>query len=110
MTKVMLGTAFALLASALFASALFSIGACASGSSGNPLCTCASTEKFDGHQCVAAADFVAPTGCTDDGTSVCGCDGKGYTSTCAAYTAGVEVQYGGACHAGAGGGGGGFGW
>lgn len=69
------------------------------------------TEKYDGEQCVALADFVAPE-CTVDETAVCGCDDNNYTSTCAAYTAGVEVKYGGACRAsfGGGGGGGGFGW
>lgn len=80
-------------------------------SSGNALCTCdAETEKFDGEQCVATADFTAPA-CESDDQPVCGCDDANYTSSCAAFTAGVEVQYGGACRTTTGGGDGfDFGW
>jgi hypothetical protein len=89
---------------------LFSVVGCAA-SNDSALCTCDyDTEKFDGEQCIAIADFVAPE-CTVEEASVCGCDDNNYTSTCAAYTAGVEVKYGGACRASfGGGGGGGFGW
>ena len=96
--------------------AVAAIEACApSTGGGNPLCTCAADEMYEDttKECVAPADFVAPD-CTDDGQAVCGCDDKGYTSECAAYTAGVEVQYAGACSAshtnGGGGDFGGFGW
>jgi hypothetical protein len=88
--------------------ALALLTACAS-SSDSALCICAAGEKFDGEQCLAAADFVAPT-CTPDDVAVCGCDEAAYSSACAAYTAGVEVKYGGPCRAATGGGGGGFGW
>jgi hypothetical protein len=91
---------------------LFTVAGCAA-SNDNALCTCDyDTEKYDGEQCVAAADFTAPE-CTVEEASVCGCDGNNYTSTCAAYTAGFEVQYAGACRTSFGGGsdnGGGFGW
>ena len=92
------------------AGALAFVPAC-STSSGDPLCVCEDTEKFNGDACVDAAEFVEPE-CDDDDVQVCGCDDANYTSTCAAYKAGVEVKYGGACRAGGGGGGGGFdfGW
>lgn len=92
----------------LLSAALFALLTACAPSSGSALCICADGEKFDGEQCLAAADFVAPT-CEGDDVAVCGCDGAAYSSSCAAYTAGVEVQYAGPCRA-AGGGGGGFGW
>lgn len=81
-------------------------------SSSNRSAQCFCAEKFDGTDCVTAEEFVAPEDCTDEGTPVCGCDGQGYTSECAAYALGVQVAYAGECSAGGGGGGGGFdfGW
>lgn len=87
---------------------LFTVVGCSASNSDACFCNY-DTEKYDGEQCVALADFVAPE-CTVDEAAVCGCDDNNYTSTCAAYTAGVEVKYGGACRASSGGGGGGFGW
>jgi hypothetical protein len=84
---------------ALALALLMLIVGCARGSEGNPLCTCAEGEKFDGNECVAAADFTpSEIACTDDGQQVCGCDETTYTSSCAAQTAGVQVQYGGPCN------------
>jgi hypothetical protein len=92
--------------------ALVALAGCAASSSDACFCDY-ETEKYDGEQCVASADFTAPA-CTAEEASVCGCDDNNYTSTCAAYTAGVEVRYAGACRASFGGnggsGGGGFGW
>jgi len=88
---------------------------CSSSNPRPPQCFCDPEEKFDGTSCVAAADFVAPT-CEADDVAVCGCDGAAYTSDCAAFTVGVQVQYAGVCRADAydgtsgSGGGGGFGW
>lgn len=79
------------------------VGGCAPSDSTAALCTCAEAELYNGDECVAEADFVAPE-CTPDDIQVCGCDGANYTSACAAYQAGVEVKYGGACRAGPGGG------
>jgi hypothetical protein len=89
------------------------IVACAASSERpSPLCTCEAEELFNGTSCVPAADFEAPAECSDEGAAVCGCDGRNYTSTCAATSAGVQVAYGGSCRVttGGGGGGGGFGW
>lgn len=88
----------------------FALSACAGAAPANALCTCAADEKYNGTECVAAASFTAPANCTPDNVAVCGCDEKGYTSTCAAYAVGVEVQYAGTCHASSGSSGGGFGW
>lgn len=96
----------------LFATAALAlIGACAAASGDSALCTCDDeTEKYDGEQCVASADFTAPA-CEPDERAVCGCDDLNYTSSCAAFTAGVEVKYAGACRASFGSGSGsGFGW
>ena len=97
--KSALGLAFALVGFNL-------LTACAA-SNDSALCTCAADEKFDGEQCVAAADFVAPT-CESDDVAVCGCDEAGYSSSCAAFTAGVEVKNAGSCSAPSNSGG--FGW
>ncbi len=70
----------------------------------DPDCTCAADEKYNGADCVATADFVAPTDCVDDGSPVCGCDASGYTSECAATQQGVQVANVGACASAAGGG------
>ncbi len=87
---------------------------CAASHGNSALCTCDSAQLYDDatKSCVASADFVPPADgtCTDDGTPVCGCDDQGYTSECAAYAVGVEVQYAGTCHASSFGSGGGFGW
>lgn len=92
---------------------LFALAGCSASSNDNALCFCDyDTEKYNGEECVAAADFTAPE-CTVDEAAVCGCDDNNYTSTCAAYSAGVEVKYAGACRANSGGGGSGgdgFGW
>jgi hypothetical protein len=102
------------------AAVLFALlaGCTVGGNDAASLCACdAATEKFDEttKTCVAPDKFTAPATCEDDGAPVCGCDQQNYTSSCAAWTIGVEVQYGGACHAagtGSNGGGGlgGFGW
>lgn len=67
--------------------------------SASAACTCPTTQKFDGSNCVASADFTAPVGCTDDGTAVCGCDSENYATTCAATNLGVQVAFVGACPA-----------
>ena len=60
---------------------LFTVVGCAAASNDSALCTCDyDTEKYDGEQCVALADFVAPE-CTVDEAAVCGCDDNNYTST-----------------------------
>ena len=91
-------------------SVLLAIVASCAGPSRNPLCHCAVGEKFSGEECVAAAEFVAPTECVEDALAVCGCDEQGYTSKCAAFAAGIEVQYAGACRPPVTSSGGGFGW
>lgn len=88
--------------------ALFTLLSACAPSNSNALCTCAASEKFDGEQCLAAADFVPPA-CVADDVAVCGCDEVAYASACAAATAGVEVQYRGPCRTSSGDSGG-FGW
>jgi hypothetical protein len=87
----------------------FVVGCAPSSSNRSAQCFC--PEKFDGAECVTSDDFVPPENCEDDGTPVCGCDGQGYTSECAAYAIGVQVAYAGQCNAGGNNGGGfDFGW
>jgi hypothetical protein len=89
--------------------------ACGSSQNSNRSAQCFCPDKYDGNQCVTSEEFVPLDGCEEDGNPVCGCDGTGYTSSCAAYAVGVQVAYPGPCRAGGGGGGGGgggfdFGW